>query len=359
VATLDYDDSELIASSVAAGLAADREARAPRVNDPDLFRRVCRRARRHCNFGFSAHRDPASALKVELPLCYSLTLDRAVTAPNAVIGISLGKPASSRSGWTFLFPGETLQIPGGATKCWIWNADGLEQLSGGLPAADMRQLGYCGFLIGTRPGGISPAQLAPHPSARIFHVAEATIDSPMYFATGASRRLLVRAIPLDINGDVISNASFLADIRMRRSLIGVEVPEDDVDLRPRQNGTPSLIGVRPGRSRDPNPNASDRDASRPHAEHAIGGQDVGRDKRGQPLVATRGARLMRRKVIQIVEAITAAGGAYDSGVVDVEEFESVEIHVYVGSSGSLPLLMVTESGEQGFHGGTFVAGTDN
>ncbi len=55
---------------------------------------------------------------------------------------------------------------------------------------------------------------------------------------------------------------------------------------------------------------------------------------------------MRRRVIQLVDATTAAGAAYDSGILDLETFSEVTIHVFAAGAGSgaYALYQIKESG---------------
>lgn len=145
-------------------------------------------------------RNPANALQVDSPRGYSLTLDRMVTAPNAVIGVSF-QQTTYKSKWVFLTPGDTIMVPGGFDRFYMWNADDLDAVGVGVAATPS---GYCGFLVGTRRNGKPPTQTTARPRARVIGAA----IGPLWFGLGRCSRLKVTLIPLDAGGAFCANTSW-------------------------------------------------------------------------------------------------------------------------------------------------------
>ncbi len=157
-------------------------------------------------------RDPTAALRVDCELAYSLTLDRHVTAPNAVVGVSFLRASGSRGAWQYLFPGETVYVPAGFRHFWLYNADNLDAIAlfflANLP------LGHCGFTIGLRPGTAAPSQLAPLPLVRTIHSAFSAASPRMAFGAGRVRRVVVRARPVDAANQGLNNVAFSFQVQL-------------------------------------------------------------------------------------------------------------------------------------------------
>ncbi len=205
---LNWEDEELISRSAATGIVAARASMDGGTN-AEIFKRVWPPSPGTVGgntLGFLRYlsRSPASALRVDSPKGYSLTLDRSVTAPNAVIAIAFDKPTQYRSGWMFLFPGETIFVPGSFTRFWMFNADGLDRVS---TDTNDYPLGYCGFLIGTQQNGAKPDQSETLPAARIIGMMNSGTLA-MYLGRGRMRRLGVQAIGVDASAQPLQSAFF-------------------------------------------------------------------------------------------------------------------------------------------------------
>ncbi len=218
MAILDDRDAKTITSSVVTGIA-EFAAEVVGPKNEDAFIRVWPRspdnnAHAGNSLGFLRYlsRSPATALRVDFPTAYSLTLDRAVTAPNAVIGISIGNNRpTERSNWKFIFPGDTIAIPGGATRAWIFNADTIDQITYITNPLSF-PVGYCGFLAGIRPNLPAPTQSNPIGEARIIHAGFQGGPSGLHdvvFNRGRMKNITVRLAALGTNRAPLATTSFL------------------------------------------------------------------------------------------------------------------------------------------------------
>ena len=161
-------------------------------------------------------RDPAQAIAVDSPRGYSLTLDRTVTAPTATLGVSFDRPTPYRSRWLYLTPGDTLTVPGGFERFWIFNADAMYAVQDPAtnPPTVNFPLGFCGFLVGTRRRAGAPVQHAVRAPA---HIVQAWITSGAgpYFVRGGCTLFRLTALLLDalnraLNAPLIINVNLSA-----------------------------------------------------------------------------------------------------------------------------------------------------
>lgn len=94
-----------------------------------------------------ARAETAAKLLVGAPV-YSLALDPEFTTPGTVIGAHFGD-----AGHAFYFrPGDVLEIPGGVSDIWVWNALGWLRSTIWAPGATSRPLGTFAFLAGVERG---------------------------------------------------------------------------------------------------------------------------------------------------------------------------------------------------------------
>lgn len=246
-----------LAPEVAEGLALDRRALDGLPGEaPGSFVRVWPPSPGTVDgdrLGFLRYltRDPAAALEVQTALGYSLTLDRAVTAPNAVVGVAFDRPTPYRSQWVFLTPGETYHVPGGFNRFWLYNADQLDQVSGGLPAATRRPIGYCAFLVGTRRNGLPPRQAATIPLARVcglfagamtINVADALVP------VGRARKFALTAWALDAGGVKVATAfGYAIVLGFAERQLGGAIVATSLDAEGVDNPNNIVIGASPQR----------------------------------------------------------------------------------------------------------------
>jgi hypothetical protein len=148
-------------------------------------------------------RDPGVALEVKTGKGYWLMLDPAVTAPNATLGVHLGgSQPGPRSSWHFMQPGDVLYQPGGFDRAWVYNADMLDRVLGGLPVAAARPVGYAGFLVGKYRNVGAPTRSGPLPFARLCGVGRMA-TSAIIVPAGAMRRVVVELLPVSAGGAIV------------------------------------------------------------------------------------------------------------------------------------------------------------
>jgi hypothetical protein len=150
-------------------------------------------------------RDPTVAQEMKTGLGYWFMLDPAVTAPNAAIGVHLGgSQPGPRSSWHFMQPGDVLYQPGGFDRAWIFNADLLDGSAGGLPPAESRPVGYCGFLVGRHRNLRPPTRSGPLPFARLCGVAR-LVTARLFVPCGRLSRVAIELLPLSAAGIVVGS----------------------------------------------------------------------------------------------------------------------------------------------------------
>lgn len=154
-------------------------------------------------------RDPAAAVRVNVPKSAWVMLDPMATAPNAMIGVSFN-PHYARSSWHLMHPGDVVYAGGEFYEFWIFNADGLDLVSGGLPAAPVRPVGYCGFLVGR---GTPPTRTGVNPQTRICGFTVLSEGSPIIPA-GSCTRFRVYLRPLSAAKAIVASA-WTGEIRVQ------------------------------------------------------------------------------------------------------------------------------------------------
>lgn len=157
-------------------------------------------------------RDPTTALQCDCPGGYSLTLDRAYTAPNATVGVAFLAPSPFRSNWVIMAPGDTIYVPGGFERFWLFNADQYDRIPTYGTLLAYSGLGYCSFLVGTRRNGAAPLQSVTHPIAKTVFVASGGTGLFGYVPIGRMRHLGLEAnsytgTVYDVLGNTITTLS--------------------------------------------------------------------------------------------------------------------------------------------------------
>jgi hypothetical protein len=176
-------------------------------------------------------RNPSAPLQCDCQGGFSLTLDRSATAPSAMIGVAFLSPSPYRSNWLWMFPGDTIYVPGGFDRFWIYNADLLDQSIGGLPAAASRGLGYCAFLIGTRRNGLAPSQVSPHPYMRLIGCSLASTFSTVPLGRCTQVVIQAGAMQAGNTASAAGNAtlSLSIDLLMRRVALATAITGTSLD----------------------------------------------------------------------------------------------------------------------------------
>lgn len=151
-------------------------------------------------------RDPGAALLVDLKRTwYSLTLDPVWTTPQAMLSVSFEQPSSHTMAHQ-LVPGQTVAVPNGYNRFYVWAND---YLGGGFTLA-LGILGYVRFLLGAsaidRPNLLG---VKPHPLARLLGAATAVGQNQAgWVPTNVPRvRALIRGVTA---GNVYSGHPFVA-----------------------------------------------------------------------------------------------------------------------------------------------------
>lgn len=155
-------------------------------------------------------RVPNEAIRVNCGKSFTLTLDTEWTTPQAILGVKFGSPPASRTDCVVLMPGDTLDVPSGFDKFWVFAADNLDLYTGETTPG---VVGYVSFLTG-RHLGARPHLRGPHPKARVLSLGGE--GDAAFYIPSPNVKAIRATLTTEVAGGVIAkNVGFAAAVGLK------------------------------------------------------------------------------------------------------------------------------------------------